>query len=294
MYVTNQKDIANHAKWCYEKYPTIVNNIPKDKNIYTSSLDDFAKVDNLLSASQTDIGESSNLAQISQSYSYSFSDPRYDDYCAILSVVAQASIDSSKRRFDIDIPAEIKLIKKQMNVSENKYPMFWSVIRKGFNKNNLNKDLHCPMNYLYNLKFKQIKPKTPTLPMDYFFRKYELNINRKTCKRAEDLITKYSFDLFNYNVDRTDDYILLRSDFDALIKDISEITISKNYLGLMSWLIDRSLSITPAMKQNRNKIKTNVNKNRSLLMNVLYNVGRKSLFKVLSKNLENKDKNEDT
>ena len=123
---------------CQIKYPTIVNNIPKDKNIYTNSLDDFARVDNLLSASQTDIGESSNLAQIAQTYSYTFSDPRYDDYCAILSVVAQAAIDSSKRRFDIDIPSEIKRIKKQMDVQTNKYPLFWSVIRSGFNKNNIN------------------------------------------------------------------------------------------------------------------------------------------------------------
>ena len=91
-------------------------------------MNDFARMDNILSDSQTDIGESSNLAQVAQSYAYSYSDPRYDDYCAILSVVAQASIDSSKRRFDINIPAEIKLIKKQMDVKKNKYPMFWSVL----------------------------------------------------------------------------------------------------------------------------------------------------------------------
>lgn len=51
-------------------------------------MDDFAYVDNLLSASQTDIGESSNLAQLAQTYSYSFSDKRYDDYVCALSVIA--------------------------------------------------------------------------------------------------------------------------------------------------------------------------------------------------------------
>lgn len=287
IYTTNQNDIVSHAIMCQSKYPTIVNNIPKDKNIYTNSLDDFARVDNLLSASQTDIGESSNLAQIAQTYSYTFSDPRYDDYCAILSVVAQAAIDSSKRRFDIDIPSEIKRIKKQMDVSNNKYPQFWSVIRSGFNQNNINPILHCPMNYLYNLKFKEVKSKLPTLQMDYYFNKYELDINRKTCKKVEDLISKYSLDLYNYNVDKDDDYILLRSDFEDLVNDISKTTISKNYLGLMSWLIDRSFIITPSIKQNIKGMQSKINKNKSLLMSVLYNVNRSSLFKVLSKNTEN-------
>jgi hypothetical protein len=284
-YTTNQPNIVSHAKWCYENYPTIENNIPKDKNIYTNSLDDFAKVDNLLSASQTDIGESSNLAQIAQSYSYTFSDPRFDDYCAILSVVAQASIDSSKRTFDIDIPKEIKLIKQQMNVKENGYPMFWSVIRPGFNKNNLNKSIHCPMNYLYKLAFKEIRSNIPTLPMSHFFKKYELDGSRKASKKVEELISKYSFDLYNYNTNNTDDYVLLRSDFDQLIKDITQINISRNYLGLMSWLVDRCFAITPAIKQNRKQIKTNINKNKSLLLSVLYHINKKSLFTVLSKNL---------
>lgn len=284
-YTTNQPDIVSHARWCYENYPTIVNNIPKDKNIYTNSLNDFAKVDNLLSASQTDIGESSNLAQIAQSYSYTYSDPRFDDYCAILSVVAQAAIDSSKRTFDIDIPKEIKLIKQQMNVKTNKYPMFWSVIRPGFNKNNLNDLIHCPMNYLYNLQFKKVSGASPTLPMDYFFKRHELDVNRKTSKKVEDLINKYSFDLYNANANGSEDYLLLRSDFDQLIKDISQINISKNYLGLMSWLIDRAFCITPAMRSNKGHVKSTVNKNKSLLISVLYHVNRNSLFKVFSKNL---------
>lgn len=288
-YVTNQTDIVSHAKMCYVDYPTIVNNVPKDKNVYSSSMDDFARLDNLLSASQTDIGESSNLAQIAQSYACSFDDPKYDDYCAILSVLAQLAIDSAKRMFDIDIPAEIKYIKRQMDVSSNGYPMFWSIIRPGFNEKSLNKDIHCPMNYLYNLKFKEVRSSSSTLSMDHFFKKYPLDIHRKTCKKVEDLIEKYSFDLYNYNTDNStedSDYILLRSDFDNLMNDLRGINISKNYLGLMSWLVDRSFIITPSAKQNRKSIKSNVNKNRALLLNVLYNINKTSLFKVLSKNLE--------
>lgn len=88
IYTTNQSDIVVHAKYCIQNYPTIVNNIPKEKNIYTSSLEDFAKVDNKLAASQSAIGTSSNLAALALSYSYSFPDKKYTNYVCILSVLA--------------------------------------------------------------------------------------------------------------------------------------------------------------------------------------------------------------
>lgn len=88
IYTTNQKDIVAHAKYCVEHYPTIVNNIPKEKNSYSSSLEDFARIDNKLAASQMSIGSSSNLAQIALSYSYTFPNQKYKDYVCILSVLA--------------------------------------------------------------------------------------------------------------------------------------------------------------------------------------------------------------
>ena len=87
-YTTNQPDIVAHARMCYLNYPTIVNNIPKDKNKYNNTMEDFALMDNILSQSQTDIGESSNLAQVAQSYACNFDDPKYQEYVCILSVVA--------------------------------------------------------------------------------------------------------------------------------------------------------------------------------------------------------------
>lgn len=88
IYVTNQPSIVEHAKYCYLNYPTIVNNIPKDKKTYNNTLDDFALIDNKLAASQLAIGESSNLAQICLTYTYNFHDKKYDDYVCILSVLA--------------------------------------------------------------------------------------------------------------------------------------------------------------------------------------------------------------
>ena len=47
-------------------------------------MDDFAKVDNILAMSQTDIGESSNLAQIAQTYDCTFNDEKYADFFNIV------------------------------------------------------------------------------------------------------------------------------------------------------------------------------------------------------------------
>jgi hypothetical protein len=90
-YVTNQLQIADYAKYCYKEFPTIVNNIPKDKNRYNNTLEDFAKMDNSLAQAQLAIGESSNLAQIALTYSHNFKDKKYLDAVCILSVLAQVA-----------------------------------------------------------------------------------------------------------------------------------------------------------------------------------------------------------
>ena len=65
-YVTNQPDIVKCAKRAYINYPTIVNNIAKDKNHYNNDLLTYARIDNMLSHAQSAIGLSSNLAQFAQ------------------------------------------------------------------------------------------------------------------------------------------------------------------------------------------------------------------------------------
>ena len=166
IYTTNQPQIVNHAKYCYINYPTIVNNIPKDSNIYDNTMDDFATLDNKLAASQSDIGESSNLAQLAQTYDCTFNEQIYKDYICILSVLAQIAIDSAKRLFDVNVASEIRRIKKDMNVDKNKYPAFWKIIRRDFKENNINYDLVCPMNYLYNLKLDQFRSNQSTIPIE--------------------------------------------------------------------------------------------------------------------------------
>lgn len=288
-YATNQENIVEHARKCYLNYPTIVNNIPKESNKYHNTMDDYALIDNNLAKSQTDIGESSNLAQIAQTYECNFEDEKFSNYVCILSVLAQVAIDNAKRRFDIKLTDEIKRIKKDMDIKTHKYPSFWAIVKKNFNKKNINKSLICPMNYLHSLSFKEYKPSTSTLPMSHFFIKHQLDINRRTCKRVEELISKYSLQLYLYNTtDCTDDenehYLLLRSDFDELVRNIRSINISSNYTGLMSWLIDRAFMITPDVSRNK-MLKTNLGTNKSLLLKVLYEVNPKCFLTCFSKKM---------
>ena len=297
-YVTNQEDIVKCAKRAYLNYPTIVNNIPKDKNKYNNTLETFAQIDNTLSHAQSAIGLSSNLAQFAQTYMYNFNDQKYKDYVCILSVLAQCAIDNAKRTFDIDIVSEIERIKQDMNIEQNGVPAFWKHVKdfkakvgdKRFDSGKVNKNLKCPMNYLMNLKFESFRSNESTLPMSYFFEKFELQEDRRKCRKVEELIEEYSLDLFIYNTQNCldDEYRIYREiievDFEELLNDIKTIYISKNYLGLMSWLIDRAFCISPSIKQNKVLLKNVTNKNKPLLIKILYDINSKNLLQCFSKN----------
>lgn len=202
----------------------------------------------------------------------------------------QVAIDNAKRRFDIDLTNEIKRIKKDMNIKDNGYPVFWTLIRSEFNGGRVNHKLMCPMNYLYALKPKQYRDATTTLPISDFFVRYELdpNIKRRKSRKIEELITKYSLDLYNYNCssNNDDDYLVLRSDFDKLLYDISTVYLSKNYTGLMSWLLDRAFCITNGAKQNKHALQSTIDANKAMLLKVLYSLNPELLLKCFSKNLE--------
>lgn len=285
IYTTNQADIVLHAKNCKEKYLTIVNNIPKDSNVYDSTMKDFARLDNKLAASQLDIGESSNLAQLAQTYDCTFDEQKYKDYVCILSVLAQIAIDSAKRLFDVDVGSEIKRIKKDMDVENNKYPAFWKVIRRDFKEKNINYNLVCPMNYLYNLKLDQFRSNESTIPIQYFFKKFEIEKNRKTCKKVEEIIEMYMNKYYStISSENEDSYFLLKMDFDNMIQDIKKVYVSKNYIGLFSWLIDRAFCVSISQKQNQYKLKSKIKKRKSILIKALYDINSANLLKCFSEN----------
>lgn len=267
IYTTNQKDIVKHAEYCYHNYPTIVNNIPMEKKEYENTMDDYAYIDNNLAKSQTAIGESSNLAQLALTYCYNYNNKKYNDYVCILSVTAQVCIDSAKRRYNIDIDTEIKNIKNGLDIKTNGYPLFWKLIKRGDGRRyEINNNLQCPMNHLYKLQVKSYRTNESTLPMALFYNTYPLEKSRKQSKKVEELIERYA--LYNYSDD--DKFLLSRTDFDKLIEDIRRIYISKNYRGLMSWLINRAFMITNGM--NNRQINSQISKNRVVLLKTLYTV----------------------
>lgn len=307
IYVTNQKDIVKHALCCYENYPTIVNNIPKDSNVYKYDMKDFARVDNGLAASQLAIGESSNLAQICLTYTYNFEDKKYLDYVCILATIAQVAVDSSKRKFDINITDEIRRIKKDMNLEDNGLPYFWLVTKRDKRKartdierkardkankerirKNIEPSLDCPMNYLYRLRFDRIDYEIPSIGMEHFWIKHDICNGRRNSKKVEDLIQDYSLKLYHYNAseERDDsDYLLLKDDFEKMISDIRKIYISRNYLGMMSWLINRAFGIGDGVRRNMNQMDSRLSKNRALLLKALYTVSPEVFMQCFSKSV---------
>lgn len=283
IYVTNQPSIVAHAKYCFNELPTAVNNIPKEKNIYDNNLKNYAIIDNKLAASQRNIGESSNTAQLCLTYGHTFGDEKYRDYAAIMAIVAQAEIDSSKRKFDIDGSEEIKRIKNLMDIKTNGYPIWWKNIRRDLNPNLINKSLKCPMNEVNRLNIDKATS-TDVIPISDLFINYENNETYKVSKAVESLIEKYINEFYSIKsiTDREnkEEYnYLLHSSYDDLIEDIRKITLPDKYIGLMSWLINRAFMMTVDIQKNKDIIKSQLNKNRATLLNVLYKLNPKMLLK---------------
>lgn len=300
-FITNQPQIVESARNAYRDNPTIVNNIPKDGKRYTNTMDNFAMIDNNLAQAQEAIGNSSNIAQIAQTYMYSFpNEQKYVDYVCILAVIAQCAIDNAKRTFDIDINAEIGRIEKDMDIKENGYPIFWKSIQdrkraksgsKAFSSDKINRSLICPMNFLNGLEIPKFRNPSSTLPIDYFFNPQPLDNNRRTNKKVEELISTYAAEITTtlQGVNSVDDseYILAEINYDNLINELNKIHLSNGYIGLMSWLIDRAFLITPNMKKNRNSITRTTNKNKGFLLKVLFDINPKCVIKLFSRNIKN-------
>ena len=295
IYTTNQEDITNYAKYCYLTYPTIVNNIPKEGKQYSNTMLNYSAIDNSIASSRMAIGESSNVAQIALTYSYNFDDEKYVDYVCILSVLAQVAIDSAKRRFDIDITNELNSIKADMDIKQIGYPIFWKHIKDAkvkdkkdkFNIDKINKELICPMNYVSELKFNESRSSDGGLAMSYFFKKIDIDDNRRKSKKVELFIEKYSLDLYNSNLKKDteeEEYFLLMDDFEEMVNELKSTYISNQYLGLMSWLVNRAFCIGSGIKSKKDVVSNKTESNKSILLSVLYNINPSCLLELFSKN----------
>lgn len=216
----------------------------------------------------------------------------------------QCAIDNAKRKFDVDLTEEIKRIKADANIKENKYPEFWKIIKPSFRpvitrvKNGerikeykVNRSLSCPMNYLSRVNIAEYHSELPTLPVSDFFVKYQMD-DRKKSKKIEKMIQEYAIDFSNFMISEDSDIqdlFLLRKDFDSLVKDIQGMIMPSKYVGLMSWLVNRAFICSP-QTTNNHRLDTLLDKNKARLMKVLYTVNPEALLKVFSKNVCGSDK----
>lgn len=296
LFVTDNPAIVEHARRCYYTYPTIVNNIPKEKNIYDNTLENYARIDNTLASYQRAIGESSNLAQVAQTYSYNYDDGKLDDYACILAVVAQIAIDSAKRKFDVDVLSEIARIRTDLCVQEIGYPLFYADVQnkklvgvnmrnkhkepKSFKVEKINFDLKCPMNCVRDVNVRKDKESTIPFTSLLISQKFNDNDRRRKSRKVEKLIERYSLKVSALNAieeeyQEEESWLLCQEEFEELIEDIREARLSHNYAGLMYWLICRSF-ITDNIKHS--KLQTQLNKNRPILLRVLYEVNPKAFL----------------
>ena len=296
VYTTNQPDIVSHAKYCYSHYPTVVNNIPKEKNIYSNSMTDYAIADNTLAAAQLAIGESSNLAQLALTYTYNFDSEKYCEYADILAVLAQVAIDQAKRKFEVDITSEIRRIRADLDIDTNGLPKFWLLTKKNKQKfknakkkiekdkesklkikSKINKELVCPMNELYDYRPAPAKRRCRPIPMEEFWIKHELKEDRRKSRKVEQLIENYGLELNKFlssdNIEK-EDIMLFEEDLEYLIDEIKTIYISKNYIGLMSWLLNRAFVIGSGAKGKTDIMASATERNKPLLIKVLYTINK--------------------
>ena len=142
------------------------------------------------------------------------------------------------------------------------------------------------MNCVNEFRIGKPKNSLPVIDNSKFFVSYKPSESRRKCKNIEKLIEKYSIEIKNTNTcheTEHEDYLLLRNDFDEMIDDIRKVHISNNYLGLMSYLINRALGITPALKANKGNLQSNLHKNRSILLKTLYNISPKQFLQCFTK-----------
>ena len=112
------------ARRCYERFPTIVNDIGESGISYDNMPEAYAMMDNKMARARLGIGWSSNLAMLAISYFFTElqkneedRDERLirelEDDFIILSVIAQLIIDGCKREWIVDGMSEVKRIMQQ-------------------------------------------------------------------------------------------------------------------------------------------------------------------------------------
>lgn len=203
----------------------------------------------------------------------------------------QASIDSLKRTFSVDIATEIDRIKEDMHIDKHGYPAFWSLIRPGFNKDKINPDINCPMNCLLDFKpERQKKVHARGIPLKQFLLPEKDETDIKLCRDVEALINKYNIEIYGKNLEsslyKKESYYLLLTDFEELLEEIHKLTLGKKYMGLFLWLLNKAFSEDAENELNSEKFQNQLQTNRTLVLKVLYDVNKEALLECFSRNMK--------
>lgn len=230
VYVTNQPELAELARIAYVEYPTIINAVEeKGVSEYHFCPEDFAKMDNAISAAQISIGVSTDLAQMALSYYYAgkMKSRELEDIFIILSVIGQISIDLAKKNFDINVVNEINRIKRLSCMKSGLVARFMADAKKIKNPKKKYSEgtvqrMNCPMDIMAEIIEEETiqypENRKERLPVRKFFDENILKMkadNRKA-ERLAQVIQKYNDSMqkirTNYGLDEEDEaYFVLKN-----------------------------------------------------------------------------------
>ncbi len=254
VYVTNQPDIVDIAKYAYCTYPTIINEIGlKGNSEYKKDMKSYARMDSQISSSQYAIGEASNVAQLALSYYYDGGsrDKKLGDVFIICSVLAQVAIDSAKRMFDINVNSELSRLSRLscMQCEDGKkYPVFYAKVQEQKMKGKKKKkaideseirEFNCPMEILADIieenvidlrKYKELIPYTCNLNMVF---RYQTDRSRDSKQRKKVISIVQEYDEKVKKLDTSKNDYSKNADilFDNCMIKLRNLTINKSTMS---------------------------------------------------------------
>ncbi len=284
---TNNKIALSGAKEVFRKkdYACIVNNIPKDTRKWINNNSSIAQIDNILAKSKNSIGVTSNLAQLALSYYQQEGTKELRDIVCIMSVLAQVSIDNSKKSYSIDIEKEIDRIKKLECIAKYKGMLpGWVKYIKDVKASRLlqAEQCNCTMQYLQyaidnvkNINNNKENLDTVQLLQDI---KTNGNTNYEQIKKVEELIGKYDKKV-KHTKQLASEKKWKEDKIEEVVKDVRDSIISrignmKLTKETMFYLVNGA--VKEAVLDNKEK-QSDIKKYNRKMLNVLYNT-HKELF----------------
>lgn len=300
------------AKFAYENYPTVVNDVPESGLTYDNTMAEYTKMDSMMQSAQKAIGGSSDSAQLCQSYMWTkIAHGLYDDEywqlyhnTVILAVLAQISIDGCKKVFSVDPNDDIKRIRSQACMQREKdFPKFmkytheipltkngkerpYSEVKKDKNKINARIDdsIVCPMNWLQErLEKIQGTPRDNLIEThSYLIRKPDGKPKATQMSKIRKVIEEYDaftklYTPLYYDNDNLDPLIEKTKEIIDIISGmkISTATIYR--------LIETSLGLEGST--NTDKIYKNATKYTRKMMNILFKTNREKFLNCFTKSV---------